>query len=293
MSTLFEAELPGLPLIHRGKVRDLFAVDPERLLIVATDRISAFDVVMPDPIPEKGEILTRLSNFWFGQTRHIVPNHLLEEDPASVLPPGTEVETYRGRTVLIRRLRPLPIEAIVRGYLAGSGWRDYARTGAIGAIQLPPGLRLAEPLPEPIFTPSSKARPGEHDENLGFDQVVARIGGDLAERVRALSLALYRFAAAHAERRGILIADTKFEFGLDREGGLYLIDELLTPDSSRFWPRDAWRPGENPPSFDKQFLRDWLERIGWNKAPPAPHLPPEVVEGTRARYREALVRLTA
>ncbi len=292
MSILFEAVLPGLPLLHRGKVRDLFAVDSERLLIVATDRISAFDVVMPDPIPEKGEILTRLSNFWFERTRALVPNHLLPGEIGSVLPPGADARLYRDRSVLVRRLRPLPIEAIVRGYLAGSGWREYQRDGAIAGVPLPAGLRLAERLPEPIFTPSSKAPPGEHDENLRFDQVVARIGGELAEQVRAHSLALYRFAAEHAEARGILIADTKFEFGVDGEGRVHLIDELLTPDSSRFWPVAEWRPGENPPSFDKQFLRDWLERSGWNKSPPAPSLPPEVIAGTRQRYQEALRRLT-
>lgn len=292
MSILYHAELPGLRLLHRGKVRDLFALDEDRMLIVATDRISAFDVVMPDPVPEKGEILTRLSNFWFERTRAIVPNHLLQTEVAGVLPPSCDRALYRHRTVLVRRLRPLPIEAIVRGYLAGSGWREYQQTGAICGIPLPPRLRLGERLPEPIFTPSSKAAPGAHDENLRFDQVVGAIGGELAEQVRALSLALYRFAAEYAEARGIVIADTKFEFGQDQEGRLYLIDELLTPDSSRFWPAGAWRPGENPPSFDKQFLRDWLERSGWNKKPPAPHLPPEVIEGTRQRYREALARLT-
>lgn len=291
-SVLRESHLPGLDLIHRGKVRDVYALDAERLLIVATDRLSAFDVVLPDPIPGKGEILTRLSNFWFGATRHLMPNHLLETAIESVLPAGTDPAPYRARSVVVKRLRALPVEAIVRGYVAGSGWKDYLATGAISGIPLPPGLRLAERLPEPIFTPSTKAAVGDHDENIAFDAMVAAIGGELAERVREATLAIYRFAAAHAAARGILIADTKLEFGIDTEGRLHVIDEMLTPDSSRFWPADQYRVGESPPSFDKQFVRDWLEAQPWDKRAPGPRLPEAVIAGTAARYAEALARLT-
>ncbi len=293
MTAAEERYLHSLPLVHRGKVRENYAVDEQHLLIVATDRISAFDVVLPTPIPGKGEILTRMSNFWFGRTRHIVPNHLAEDLTLErVLPDPAERRRVAGRAVVVRRLRPLPVEAIVRGYLIGSGWRDYQRSGAVCGIPLPPGLRLADRLPEPIFTPSTKAAVGEHDENIDFARTVELLGAERAAQVRDISLRIYREAADYARQRGILIADTKFEFGLDEHGTLYLIDEVLTPDSSRFWPAESWRPGSSPPSFDKQFVRDWLEQIGWDKRPPAPPLPADIVEQTAARYREAWQRLT-
>lgn len=291
-TVLRESNLPGLKLVHRGKVRDVYALDPERLLIVATDRLSAFDVVLPDPIPGKGEILTRLSNFWFGTTRHLIRNHLLDVAVDTVLPPEVDPTPYRARSVVAKRLRALPVEAIVRGRLAGSGWKDYLATGAVSGISLPTGLRLAEKLPEPLFTPSTKAQVGDHDENISFDAMVAAIGGDLAEQVRAASLAIFGFAAEHAAARGILIADTKFEFGVDAGGVLHIIDEMLTPDSSRFWPADEYRIGASPPSFDKQFVRDWLETQHWDKRAPGPRLPEDVIAGTAARYAEALDRLT-
>lgn len=290
---LYQADLPGLDLVHRGKVRDVFAIDDQRLLIVASDRLSAFDVVLPDPIPGKGEILTTLSNFWFGRTGHLMPNHLTGDSVDSVLPAGIDAASYRQRGVVGKRLRILPVEAIARGYLIGTGWKDYQATGSVCGIQLPTGLRMADRLPEPIFTPSTKAAIGDHDANIGFDEMVAGIGGELAERVRDATLAIYRFAADYAATRGILIADTKLEFGLDDAGTLYVADEMLTPDSSRFWPADAWEPGRNPPSFDKQFVRDYLETLDWNKSAPGPRLPAEVIAGTVARYREALERLTA
>lgn len=291
-AALTDAELGPLQRIHRGKVRDVFALDDARLLIVATDRLSAFDVVLPDPIPGKGAILTALSNFWFARTAAWMPNHLLDEPVAAALPHGTALALYAPRSVVVRRLEALPIEAIVRGYVAGSGWKDYQATGAISGIALPPGLRLAERLPEPIFTASTKAKAGEHDENIGFDRVVALIGGALAEQVRAAALAIYRDAVAHAATRGILIADTKFEFGVDLHGRLYVIDEMLTPDSSRFWPTDGYAVGRSPPSFDKQFVRDHLETLTWDKRAPGPRLPAAIIDGTRARYSEALARLT-
>jgi phosphoribosylaminoimidazole-succinocarboxamide synthase len=290
-TVLSESNLPGLDLIHRGKVRDVYALSPSELLIVASDRLSAFDVVLPDPIPGKGEMLTQISNFWFGKTAHLVPNHLTGKPVASVLPPGTDVALYARRGVIAKRLKPVPIEAIARGYLIGSGWKDYQATGALCGIKLPAGLRQAEMLPEPIFTPSTKAAAGTHDENIAFDEVVAKIGADLAGKVRDATLAIYRFAAAHAADRGILIADTKFEFGTDADGQLYVMDEMLTPDSSRFWPADAYRVGISPPSFDKQFVRDYLETLDWNKTAPGPKLPREVMEGTAAKYAEALRRL--
>ncbi len=292
ITTLRESNLPGLDLVHRGKVRDVYALDSEQLLIVATDRLSAFDVVLPDPIPGKGEILTQLSNFWFGKTRHLMPNHLLDTPVDAVLPAGLDPAPYRHRSVVAKRLRSLPVEAIVRGYVAGSGWKDYQASGTISGIALPAGLRQAERLPEPIFTPSTKARVGDHDENIAFDAMVEIIGGELAERVREATLAIYRFAAAHAAARGILIADTKLEFGVDADGALFVIDEMLTPDSSRLWPADQYRVGESPPSFDKQFVRDWLETQHWDKRPPGPRLPEAVIAGTAARYAEALERLT-
>ena len=290
-TVLSESNLPGLELIHRGKVRDVYALSPDELLIVASDRLSAFDVVLPDPIPGKGEMLTQISNFWFGKTAHLVPNHLTGKPVASVLPAGTDVALYARRSVVAKRLKAVPIEAIARGYLIGSGWKDYQATGSLCGIELPPNLRQAERLPEPIFTPSTKAAAGTHDENIGFDDVVAKIGAELAEKVRDATLAIYRFAAAHAAERGILIADTKFEFGTDADGKLYVMDEMLTPDSSRFWPADRYRVGISPPSFDKQFVRDYLETLDWNKTAPGPKLPREVIEGTAAKYAEALKRL--
>ncbi|MDZ3824600.1 MAG: phosphoribosylaminoimidazolesuccinocarboxamide synthase [Pseudoxanthomonas sp.] len=292
-SVLYRSDLPGLELLHRGKVRDVYALDGERVLLVASDRLSAFDVVLPDPIPGKGELLTQLSNFWFARTAHLVPNHLTGDDVAAVLPAGVDAGQYLRRSVVGRRLRILPVEAIARGYLIGSGWKDYQTSGEVCGIRLPPGLRQADPLPEPIFTPSTKAPQGEHDANIGFDAMVALVGGELAERVRQATLAVYAFAAAHARARGLIIADTKLEFGLDAEGALYVADEMLTPDSSRFWPADAWSPGRSPPSFDKQFVRDYLETLDWDKTAPGPRLPAAVIAGTVARYREALERLTA
>ena len=292
MSLLVQSDLPGLHLLHRGKVRDVYALDAGRLLIVASDRLSAFDVVLPDPIPGKGELLTQISNFWFARTAHLMPNHLTGIEVASVLPAGTDATLYTQRSVVARRLRPIPIEAVARGYLAGSGWKDYQTSGRVSGIVLPPGLRQAEQLPEPIFTPSTKAAAGSHDESIGFDDMVALIGGDLAERVRSATLALYRHAAEHAARRGILIADTKFEFGLDAAGQLYVMDEMLTPDSSRFWPADEYRVGISPPSYDKQFVRDYLETLDWNKRAPGPRVPAAIIAKTRAKYAEALQRLT-
>lgn len=291
-TTLLQSDLPGLELVHRGKVRDVFALSGNRLLVVASDRLSAFDVVLPDPIPGKGEVLTRLSNFWFAQTAHLVPNHLTGDTVESALPQGIDAALYRDRSVVVERLRPLPVEAIARGYLIGSGWKDYQASGTLCGIRLPRGLRQAEQLPQPIFTPSTKAAVGDHDENVSFDAVVAAIGADLAEQVRTATLDIYRFAAQHAAARGIIIADTKLEFGLDAEGRLKVMDEMLTPDSSRFWPADAYRIGTSPPSFDKQFVRDYLETLDWNKAAPGPALPVSIIEGTAARYREALVRLS-
>jgi phosphoribosylaminoimidazole-succinocarboxamide synthase len=292
-TTLSESELPGLTRVHRGKVRDVYALPGERLLMVATDRLSAFDVVLPDPIPGKGEILTRMSNFWFAETAAICPNHLTGIDPVSVLPAGVDPTLYRERSVVAMRLKALPVEAIARGYLIGSGWKEYQQQGSVSGIALPAGLRMADELPEPIFTPSTKAAVGEHDENVSFDHVVAAIGAELAEQVRAATLALYAHARRHAAARGILIADTKFEFGLDTDGKLRVMDEMLTPDSSRFWEASGWQPGKNPPSYDKQYVRDYLETLDWNKTAPGPRLPAEVIEGTRARYEEALRLLTA
>ncbi|MFB9067547.1 phosphoribosylaminoimidazolesuccinocarboxamide synthase [Pseudofulvimonas gallinarii] len=292
-SVLYQSDLPGLDLVHRGKVRDVYALDAQRLLIVASDRLSAFDVILPDPIPGKGEILTTLSNFWFARTAHLMANHLTGDAVESVLPAGIDVASYRQRSVVGKRLRILPVEAIARGYLIGSGWKDYQATGSVCGIRLPAGLQIADALPEPIFTPSTKAAIGDHDANIGFDEVVALVGADLAERVRDATLSIYRFAADYAASRGILIADTKLEFGVDEGGTLYVADEMLTPDSSRFWPADAYQPGRNPPSFDKQFVRDYLETLDWNKSAPGPRLPAVVIAGTVARYREALERLTA
>jgi phosphoribosylaminoimidazole-succinocarboxamide synthase len=287
---LYKTSLHSLPLVYRGKVRDSYAVGDDKLLIVTTDRLSAFDVVMKQPIPSKGRVLNALSNFWFEKLAHIVPNHLTGIAPESVVAPD-EVEQVRGRAVVAMKLKPLPIEAVVRGYLIGSGWKDYLRTGAVCGITLPAGLQQAQKLPEPIFTPAEKAELGRHDKNITFDEVKARIGAELAHRVRSVSLALYAAASEHAATRGILIADTKFEFGLDAQGTLRLMDEVLTADSSRFWPADQYQVGISPPSFDKQFVRDWLERQPWDKAPPPPDLPDEVVQKTAEKYREAARRI--
>ena len=292
-STLYESKLPGLELLGRGKVRDLYALDEDHLLIVTTDRLSAFDVVFPQPIPGKGEVLTRLSNFWFDRTAHLIPNHLADLPIAEALPDPRLRADLGDRVLVVRRLRPLPVEAIVRGYLIGSGWKDYQAGGAVCGIPLPAGLRLADRLPEPLFTPSTKAEQGTHDENIDFAATEALIGRELAHEVRDTALRIYREAAAYALERGIIIADTKFEFGLDDQGTLYLIDEVLTPDSSRFWPADAYRPGVNPPSFDKQFVRDYLEAQGWDKRPPAPRLPEEIILRTAEKYREVERRLSA
>ena len=290
MKALFETNFPELKLIHRGKVRDLYEVEGN-LLMVATDRISAFDVVMPTPIPDKGKVLTQLSVFWFEFLKDLVANHLITAEVEEFPPVCTPYrEELRLRSMLVKKTKPLPVECIVRGYLAGSGLKEYRRSGTVCGIKLPPGLKEAEKLPEPIFTPSTKAQEG-HDVNISFEECARIIGKDLAEKVRRLSLEIYQKAAAYAEERGIIIADTKFEFGLLGEE-LILIDEVLTPDSSRFWPKDEYEPGRPQKSFDKQFLRDWLEEIGWDKKPPAPELPPEIVEKTRARYLEAYRRIT-
>ncbi len=293
MNPLFESTITSLPLLGRGKVRDIYAVDAELLLIVTTDRLSAFDVILPDPIPGKGEVLTALANFWFAKLAHVVPNHLTGIDPESVVRGEAEREQVRGRAIVVRRLKPLPVEAVARGYLIGSGWKDYTASGAVCGIKLPTGLRQADQLPAPIFTPSSKAEMGSHDENIDFAQVEKLVGAALAAQVRDLTLTLYTEAAEYARGRGIIIADTKFEFGQDGAGKLYLIDEALTPDSSRFWPADQYRVGTSPPSFDKQFLRDYLETLDWKKQAPGPHLPAEIIEKTGAKYREAMTRLTA
>jgi phosphoribosylaminoimidazole-succinocarboxamide synthase len=292
MSALHESNLPSLKFLHRGKVRDLYEVDADHLLIIQTDRLSAFDVILPTPIPGKGEVLTAVSNFWFRKLAHVIPNHLSGIDPESVVKTDAEKAQVRGRAFVTRKLKPLPIEAIVRGYLVGSGWKDYKKTGAVCGIQLPAGMQEAQKLPQPLFTPSTKAAVGEHDENISFEQAKQLLGADMAEQVKRATLALYTEAADYAATRGIIIADTKFEFGTDSTGKLYLIDEALTPDSSRFWPADQYKVGSNPPSFDKQFVRDWLEASGWNKQPPAPQIPADVLQKTADKYREAQRLLT-
>jgi phosphoribosylaminoimidazole-succinocarboxamide synthase len=289
---VYRTALRGLEKIHEGKVRDIYAVDGQSMLIVTTDRLSAFDVVLPDPIPDKGRVLNQISNFWFARTASIVPNHLTGRDPGSVVQDEDERAVLADRSVVVRRLSALPIEAVVRGYLIGSGWKDYQRTGGVCGIALPAGLQLADRLPAPLFTPATKAAIGEHDENIPFSTVERQLGAELAARVRDTAISIYEHAAAHARARGIIIADTKFEFGVDDHGRLTLIDEVLTPDSSRFWPADTYRPGTSPPSFDKQFVRDYLETLDWNKKAPGPKLPAEVIAGTSANYREALARLT-
>ena len=290
LSALFESSIASLPRLGRGKVRDIYAVGSDRMLIVATDRLSAFDVVLPDPIPDKGRVLNQMSNFWFARLAHVVPNHLTGIDPESVVSPS-EKGQVRGRSVVVKKLKPLPIEAVVRGYLIGSGWKDYQKSASVCGIVLPKGLRQAQKLPAPIFTPATKAESG-HDENIPFEEVAKLVGRPLAENVRDVSLRLYTEASDYAATKGIIVADTKFEFGLNEKNELVLIDEILTADSSRFWPADSYKAGISPPSFDKQYVRDYLETLDWNKTPPGPRLPPEVIERTAAKYREALERLT-
>ncbi|MGA2190300.1 MAG: phosphoribosylaminoimidazolesuccinocarboxamide synthase [Steroidobacteraceae bacterium] len=290
---LFESRLRGLKKIHQGKVRDIYDVDADHLLIVTTDRLSAFDVVLPDPIPFKGEVLTQISLFWFAKTRHMVANHVSDLRLEDVVADPGERAQLEGRAMVVRKLTALPLEAVVRGYLIGSGYKDYKAHGSICGIALPAGLKMAERLPEPLFTPASKAPAGRHDENIDFDAIVALVGREHAQGIRRIALDIYRFAAEHARARNIIIADTKFEFGTDKSGNLFLIDEALTPDSSRFWPVASYKPGISPPSFDKQFVRDYLESLHWNKKPPAPHLPPDILKRTSENYREALRLLTA
>jgi phosphoribosylaminoimidazole-succinocarboxamide synthase len=290
-SPLFNSDIKSLKLLNRGKVRDIYEVDADHLLIVTTDRLSAFDVVLPNPIPGKGAVLTAVSNFWFERLKHLIPNQLTGIAPESVVA-DSEKDQVSGRALVVKKLKPLPIEAIVRGYLVGSGWKEYQKSRSVCSIPLPAGLREADKLPQPLFTPSTKAEIGAHDENISFEKTEQMLGQALAAQVRDVAIALYREAADYAATKGIIIADTKFEFGLDQAGKLYLIDEALTPDSSRFWPADQYAPGSNPPSFDKQYVRDWLESVGWNKQPPAPELPPEVATRTGEKYHEALKRLT-
>jgi len=292
MSALHESNLTSLKFLHRGKVRDIYEVDDQHLLIVQTDRLSAFDVILPSPVPGKGEVLTALSNFWFARLGHVIPNHLSGLAPEDVVKTDGDRAQVKGRAFVVKRLKPLPIEAIVRGYLAGSGWKDYRTTGSVCGIPLPAGLQEAQKLPQALFTPSTKAAVGEHDENISFEEAKKLLGDARAEEVKKATLALYTEAADYAATKGIIIADTKFEFGVDAAGKLYLIDEALTPDSSRFWPADQYKVGSNPPSYDKQFVRDWLEASGWNKQPPAPQVPADVLQKTSDKYCEALRRLT-
>jgi len=288
VTALHQSDIKSLPLLNRGKVRDIYDVDEDHMLIVTTDRLSAFDVILPDPIPGKGAILTSVSNFWFDRTRHIIANHLTDKTLEDVLPDAAERNPVEGRGIVVRKLNPLPVEAIVRGYLIGSGWNDYEKIGAVCGISLPEGLQQAQQLPEAIFTPSTKADVGGHDENISFEKTVNLLGQDLAEQVRDVSIKLYQEAAAYALERGIIIADTKFEFGTDDNGALVLIDEALTPDSSRFWPADSYQAGISPPSFDKQYVRDYLETLDWDKTDPGPRLPEDVIRRTGEKYREAM-----
>jgi phosphoribosylaminoimidazole-succinocarboxamide synthase len=290
---LFESRVRSLTKIHQGKVRDIYDVDADHLLIVTTDRLSAFDVVLPDPIPFKGEVLTKISEFWFTKTRHLVPNHLTPIRVEDIVQDKRERAQLEGRSMVVRKLSALPVEAVVRGYLIGSGYKDYKQRGSVCGIPLPGGLKMADALPEPIFTPASKAPAGHHDENIEFEAIVSLVGREHASEIRRIALAVYALAADHARARDIIIADTKFEFGVDNAGDLVLIDEVLTPDSSRFWPVASYRPGISPPSFDKQFVRDYLESLHWNKKPPAPHLPTDIVARTSDNYRKALELLTA
>ena len=292
MNTLLKTEIQSLPFLHRGKVRDIYAVGEDKLLVIQTDRLSAFDVILDDPIPGKGEVLTAMSNFWFDRLGHLVPNHMTGIAPESVVSGEAEKEQVRGRAMVVKKLKPLTIEAIVRGYIIGSGWKDYQKTGGICGIALPAGLKEAAKLPQTIFTPSTKAPMGQHDENISFAEAEAAIGKDAARQVREAAISLYTHAAEFAATRGIIIADTKFEFGTDVDGKVYLIDEILTPDSSRFWPTAQYQVGMSPPSFDKQFVRDWLEKQPWNKKAPAPRLPADIIAKTTEKYREALRLLT-
>lgn len=284
---LLQSSIKSLPLLHKGKVRDIYDLGADKMLIVTTDRLSAFDVILPTPIDGKGAVLTQIANFWFDKLKHIIPNHLTGIDPNSVVTDPAEKAQLGARAIVTRKLKPLPIEAIVRGYLVGSGWKEYQKSGTVCGISLPAGLQEASKLPEPIFTPSTKAEVGAHDENISFEQAAALMGRELAEKVRDAAIRVYQEAAEYALTRGIIIADTKFEFGVDEAGTLYLIDEVLTPDSSRFWPADQYQVGKNPPSYDKQYVRDWLESSGWNKQAPGPELPPEVAAKTAEKYREA------
>ena len=293
LTALHQSDIKSLPLLNRGKVRDIYDADENLMLIVTTDRLSAFDVVLPDPIPGKGVILTTLSNFWFDRTKHIISNHLTDKSLDEVLPDAAERSLIKGRGIIVQKLKPLPVEAIVRGYLIGSGWDDYQKTGAVCGIQLPEELQQAQQLPEAIFTPSTKANVGGHDENISFEKTISLLGQDMAEQVRDISIKLYQEAAAYALERGIIIADTKFEFGTDKKGKLVLIDEMLTPDSSRFWPADSYQIGVSPPSFDKQFVRDYLETLDWDKTAPGPHLPKDIIQRTGDKYREAMNLLTS
>jgi len=290
LADLYESSIASLPLVGRGKVRDIYAVGEDKLLLVASDRLSAYDVILPTPVPQKGRVLTELANFWFVRLGGIVPNHLTGIDPETVVAPA-EREQVRGRAVVVRKLQPLPVEAVVRGYLEGSGWKEYREGGSVCGVKLPPGLKRASRLPEPIFTPATKAEAGHHDENISFERMADMVGRQRAEQVRDTAIRLYKAAAEYAMGRGIIIADTKFEFGVDEAGRLHLIDEALTPDSSRFWPLDTWREGESPESFDKQYVRNWLDSIGFDRKPPAPPMPPEVASRTSLKYQEALKRL--
>ena len=290
---VFESKLSSLERLNQGKVRDIYAIDDQHMLIVASDRLSAFDVVLPDPIPDKGRVLTQISNFWFQRTGKIVANHLTGIDARDVVDNDVDREQVSDRAVVVKKLKPLPLEAIVRGYIIGSGWKEYQKTGAVCGIALPKNLQMADKLPEAIFTPSTKAEVGAHDENISFEKMADLVGKELADKVRDASLELYTYAADYARKKNIIIADTKFEFGLDDNGELVLIDEALTPDSSRFWPADTYQPGQSPASFDKQYVRDYLETLDWNKKPPAPNLPEEVIHNTTEKYREALNLLTS
>jgi len=297
MQALYESSIKSLPLISKGKVRDIYAIGDDQLLMITTDRLSAFDVVMGEPIPGKGIVLNQMANFWFDKLSHVIPNHLTGINPETVVA-ADEVAQVAGRAIVTKRLKPILVEAVVRGYLSGSGWKDYQATGAICGIQLPAGMQNAQKLPEPIFTPAAKAEVGEHDENISYAEVEKKIGAELAKKIRDVSIRLYQEASEFAATKGIIIADTKFEFGLDEAGNLVLMDEVLTADSSRFWPASSYQVGSNPPSFDKQFVRDWLELAvvngkPWDKSPPAPRLPTDVIEKTAAKYREALETLTA
>lgn len=291
-TTVYETKLKGLELIYQGKVRDLFAIDDEHMLIVASDRLSAFDVVMPEPIPGKGQILNQITSFWFDKTDAIIKSHRADLDVEEVLEDKEDLAQVRGRSMVVKRLKALPVEAVVRGYLIGSGWKDYQKTGSVCGIPLPAKLQMADKLPQPIFTPATKAAKGDHDENIDFDTVVGLIGKELAEKVREVSIEIYNFASEFAAKRGIILADTKFEFGLDKDDNLVLIDEILTPDSSRYWPAESYKVGISPPSFDKQFVRDYLETLDWDKTAPGPHIPLEIRNKSADKYEEALVKLT-